>query len=239
VPYIIPPHTEAPTASEHTDAPPAGGTAENKPLDPTFVERFEAKLLRQHPYFAARGLSPALIEHFGLGICPPSEKSIMRNRLVIPIHNERGELLAYAGRWVGPDETIPKQEGKYKLPKGFLKERVLYNLNRVRGRKHLIITEGFFSVFALHQLGVPAIALMGHEFSAHHLDLLGETAEYLTFLLDGDDAGRASVPGMMNLLASSPLRAKFAVLPEGTQPDTVEETILRELLGLRQDPATP
>ncbi len=86
----------------------------------------------------------------------------------------------------------------------------------------------------LHAVGVPAVALLGRSMSSEQLQLLEASgAQYLTVLLDGDDAGRSAIPAMMELLCHSPLRAKFAVLPDGSQPDTVDETILRELLGLR------
>jgi hypothetical protein len=52
-------------------------------------------------------------------------------------------------------------------------------------------------------------------------------------MLDGDEAGRAAVPAMMERLAREPFLAKLAVLPEGTEPDTVPEEFLRELLQLR------
>ena len=63
---------------------------------------------------------------FGIGYFPG--KGSMSGRVVIPIHNERGELVAYAGRAI--DQTEPK----YKLPAGFKKSAVLFNLHRVRQR---------------------------------------------------------------------------------------------------------
>ena len=189
--------------------------------------------MREHEYFIERELYPALIEHFGLGFFPQNAKGMMRNRLVIPIHNEKGELLAYAGRWVGLEEDLPEGEEKYKLPKDFHKLHVLYNLNRVKGRRHLVVVEGFFSVFRLHALGVPAVALMGRVLSEEHIRLLRESgAKYLTFLLDGDEAGRSATLPIMERLASEAFRVKFALLPEGEQPDTVDPEYLRELFGL-------
>jgi DNA primase len=205
----------------------------NEPLPTEFIERFEAKLLRDHPYLGERGLTPALIKTFGLGYYPDEPKRMMlRNRLCIPIRNCDGALLAYAGRWVGPDETIPEDKGKYELPRGFRKELELYNLERVKGHRHLIVVEGYFSVICLHALGVPAVALMGHTFSAQQLALLERCGvTRLTFLLDGDEAGRNAVPAIMERIGQSSLLAKFAVLPEGTQPDTLPEQTLRALLG--------
>ena len=74
---------------------------------------------------------------------------------------------------------------------------------------------------------------MGRSFSAKQLQLLTAAGvQYLTFLLDGDEAGRSAAPAMMELLSRSSLRAKFAVLPDGTQPDTVVWPVLQQLLGL-------
>jgi DNA primase len=93
------------------------------------------------------------------------------------------------------------------------------------------VVEGPFSVFRLHARAT--VALMGTSLSPHQVALLQEHGvAQLTFLLDGDDAGRAAVPAMMALLATTTLRAKFAVLPECTQPDTVDLATLVEVLGL-------
>jgi DNA primase len=105
------------------------------------------------------------VKAFRLGYCPAEGRGMMRGRLVIPVFDYRPEdrfspLVAYVGRWVGPEETVPEGEDKYKLPKGFHKSLVVYNLHRVAGRRHLVVVEGYFSVFRLHQLHVPAVALM-------------------------------------------------------------------------------
>src|SRR5262249_12531207 len=123
--------------------------ASNPPLT------YELKVDRRHPYLSERGRSADIIEAFGLGYCA-SDKSIMRQRIVIPIHNERGELVAYAGRWPG-DSGWPEDTDKYMLPPKFQKMRVLFNLNRViEGMfeaqwpghvQHVVVVEGFFGLF--------------------------------------------------------------------------------------------
>jgi DNA primase len=158
---------------------------------------------------------------------------MMRGRIVIPIHNERGQLIAYCGRWALPEEP-PEGEDKYKLPARFRKSQVLYNLHRVRGKKHLILVEGFFSVFRLFELGVPAVALMGRSISDEQIALLRDAGvKYLTVLLDGDEPGRSGAEAMMERLSKEAFRVKFALLPDGSEPDTVNEAVLRELLNLR------
>ena len=85
--------------------------------------RFALKLDPTHPYLTER-VSKETIETFGLGLC---SKGSMAGRIAIPIHNEHGDLVAYAGRWPG-DDGWPEGEDKYKLPPGFQKHRVLFNL---------------------------------------------------------------------------------------------------------------
>jgi len=53
---------------------------------------------------------------------------LMQGRIVIPLHNEQGELVGYAGRWPGEP---PEGEPKYKFPPKFHKSAVLFNLRRV------------------------------------------------------------------------------------------------------------
>ena len=74
--------------------------------------------------------------------------------IVIPIHNVKGELVAYAGRWPGepPDKDTPK----YKIPASFKKSQEMFNLDRAikePADKPLAIVKGFFDVIKLHQLG--------------------------------------------------------------------------------------
>jgi hypothetical protein len=82
----------------------------NKPLGFTLRE-----LDGTHPYLAKRRLEPATIAEFGLGLC---NAGTVIGRIVIPIHNAQGELVAYFGRWPG---TPPGDTPRYSFPKGFRK----------------------------------------------------------------------------------------------------------------------
>jgi DNA primase len=108
------------TASPPKVAPAAESSAPNAPL------KFRLdKLERNHPYLIEqRGLTPETIVDFGIGFC---SKGMMADRIAIPIHNIKGEVVAYAGRFPGePAEDTPK----YKLPPGFRKSQELFNLDR-------------------------------------------------------------------------------------------------------------
>jgi DNA primase len=102
-----------------------------------------------HPYLAQRGIDAATALAFGVGLYPGP--GLMSGRVVIPVRNQRGQLVAYAGRAL--DGRLPK----YKLPAGFRKSLELYNLHRaaVTGSRTVIVVEGYFDCLRVHQAGFP------------------------------------------------------------------------------------
>jgi DNA primase len=117
-------------------------------------------------------LTPETNAHFDLGYC---QKGSMAGRIAITIHNELGELVVYAGRWPG---NPPEGKGKYKLPAGFHKSSVVYNLLRatkLAKGKGLILVEGSFDAMRLWQAGFPhVLALMGSSLSEEQLSLIAD-----------------------------------------------------------------
>lgn len=186
----------------------------------------------KHPYLARRGLTPETVAEFGLGYCG---RGLMRGRIAIPIHDEAGELVAYAGRWPA-DDGWPEGEGKYKLPKGFEKIAVLFNLHRVLRSDRfesdaVILVEGFFSVFWITQLECVGnvVALMGRDLSEAQEALLCEHFSQVTLLLDGDAPGREATAALLPRLARH-VHVKAPVMPEGTSPDGMTFDELASLL---------
>ncbi len=189
---------------------------------------FKLKLDPTHPFLSVdRGLDEELVELFGLGFC---DKGMMAGRICIPIHNDRGELVAYSGRWVGEDDP-PAGEDKYKLPKDFSKNQVLFNLHRLGDVEEVTVVEGFWSTFRLHALGHPVIALMGTSLSTEQIAMLRLRQPRLNLLLDGDAAGWEATETLTWQLASSGLFVRSFMLPEGVKPDTIDESDLLELIG--------
>lgn len=151
------------------------------------------KLERSHPYLTEqRGLTPETIVDFGVGYC---NKGMMEGRIAIPIHNVKGEVVAYAGRFVGePGEDTPK----YKLPPGFRKSQELFNLDRAikqPAEMSLVIVEGFFDAMKLHQHGCrKVVALMGSTLSTAQEELIRQHTtrdSHVIVMLDENEAGQA------------------------------------------------
>jgi DNA primase len=191
-------------------------------LSPNEPLGFELPLDPYHPYLKKRGISLATITRFGLGYC---DRGIMKGRICIPVHDECGRLVAYAGRW--PGSNPPAGQPRYRFPRGFRKRLLLFNFHRVAEATHLVIVEGFWSVFWLDALGIAAVALMGCTLSEEQENTIRRSsADRVNLLLDGDEAGRAATSEILSRLARH-LLVHAPDLPEGAQPDTMDrETIV-------------
>jgi DNA primase len=183
------PRREAPPSAEKeaNRAPASRPTAKKEEEDPESNEPLSVKLdlKPDHPHLMEeRKLKLETTKHFAVGYC---SRGIMRGTIAIPIHDQEGELVAYAGRRLKPSDI--REFGKYKLPKGFRKELVLYNLHRAKehqAEKGLILVEGFFTVLKLYEAGFPnVVAAMGCELSDAQARLLHDAKEVI-LLLDGN-----------------------------------------------------
>ena len=224
--------TQRPPEAPETRETPKGGTSmppegENPPLT------FELKNLDpKHPYFKERGLKKETVEHFGLGFC---SRGLMKDRVAIRIRDERGDLVAYAGRCAGEPQD---GEEKYMLPPGFAKSKVVFNLHeagQAAQETGLILVEGFFDTFRISQAGFPqVVALMGSWLSEKQKELLvsclGPQGK-LTLLFDADDAGRECEAQCLQEL-SGHVFVKAVKLPyEGDQPDKLSDNVINALLA--------
>ncbi len=183
----------APKAAAKPTSPPKSSPVPESSAPNTPLKFRLDKLERQHPYLTEqRGLTPETIVDFGIGFC---SKGMMADRIAIPIHNVKGEVVAYAGRFVGePPEGTPK----YKLPPGFRKSQELFNLDRAikePGDRPLVIVEGFFDAMKLHQHGFcKVVALMGSSLSAAQEELIRQhttSDSHVIVMLDENEAGQA------------------------------------------------
>jgi DNA primase len=140
-----------------------------------------------------------------------------------PIHDESGELVAYAGR------SVNQSNPRYKFPTGFRKSQVLFNLHRVTSTE-VVVVEGFFDCMTVWQSHGPmVVALMGCSLSRYQEQLLLRHFRRVTLLLDGDAAGRHGANTIAERLVRK-LYVRIVNAPEGTQPDQLTLDELNRLL---------
>jgi DNA primase len=196
----------------------AGESEFNKPLAFT-LQNVDCT----HSYLNERGFTEDMAKTFGVGFFPG--KGSMHDRIVIPIHNSEGELVAYAGR------TIDGSEPRYKFPAGFHKSLELFNLHRVGGEVSVILVEGFFDCMKVTQAGFPCVALMGSTMSTAQEGLIREQFGHVVVLLDGDEAGREAAGGIAERLQLVVYQVDVVELPDGVQPDQLSSDELHRLLN--------
>jgi 5S rRNA maturation endonuclease (ribonuclease M5) len=184
--------------------------------------------LQWHPFLQQRGIQRQTAAWFGAGYYGGS--GFLRGRMVFPIHDERGELVAYAGR------AMDGREPRYLFPPGFRKSQVVFNLHRIKSAARqggvAIVVEGFFDCLKVHQAGYGnVVALMGASVSDRQAELLDTYFRELVVMLDGDEAGRRA----SRVLAARWPAVNIARVPAGWQPDQLSseeiEGILRGARG--------
>jgi DNA primase len=149
-----------------------------------------------------------------------------RDRLMFPIRDSRGRVIAFGGRIL--DQGEPKYLNSPETPL-FHKGRELYGLYEARQAhtdfKRLMIVEGYMDVVRLHQAGITyAVATLGTATTQEHLNKIFRLTSEVVFCFDGDRAGRqAAWRALENALplARDGRELKFLFLPEGQDPDSL------------------
>jgi DNA primase len=167
-----------------------------------------------------------------------------RDRLMFPIRDGRGRILAFGGRVIDTGE--PKYLNSPETPL-FHKGRELYGLYEARQARadfrRLLIVEGYMDVVRLHQAGITfAVATLGTATTQEHLNKIFRITSEVVFCFDGDQAGRqAAWRALENALplAQDGRELKFMFLPEGHDPDTLVAAEGREQFEARLQAATP
>jgi DNA primase len=178
-----------------------------------------------HPYLKARGVRSSTARALGIGFY--GGPGLMHGRVVIPIRNDKHELVAYAGR------AIHGEEPKYRFPSGFHKSQLLFNLNRARQdrERSVIIVEGFFDAAMVYQAGHPnVVALMGCSLSDEQERLLQKHFDRAVLMLDGDEAGQRAAAAISARLRGK-MHLSLVTLEAGQQPDQLASKAIHQLLG--------
>ena len=167
-----------------------------------------------------------------------------RSRIIFPIHDSRGRVIAFGGRILGEGE--PKYLNSPETPI-FHKGAELYNLHRARAaiakENFSFVVEGYTDVLSLTQHGIDnTVATLGTATTTIHLQRLFRLAPSVIFCFDGDRAGRdAAWKALKNVLPEMEggCQASFLFLPDGEDPDSLVQKQGAETLRERAKGATP
>ncbi|MEF8794457.1 DNA primase [Thiohalorhabdus sp.] len=227
-----------------------------------------------HSYLRDRGIDGETAGRFRLGFAPagwrnllealgtgqPSRKALeelgltisrngsvydrFRDRLMFPIRDRRGRVIAFGGRVMGDGE--PKYMNSPEGPL-FHKGRELYGLFEarqvLRQQESALVVEGYMDVIALAQAGVGnAVAPLGTALTADQLKLLLRTVPEVVLAFDGDSAGREAAWRSLETALPEAGRGRslrFLFLPEGEDPDSLVRAEGAESFRARSDQAVP
>ncbi|PIE39480.1 MAG: DNA primase [Gammaproteobacteria bacterium] len=149
-----------------------------------------------------------------------------RHRIMFPIRDQRGRVIAFGGRVLGDDKPKYLNSPETSI---FHKGRELYGLYEVRKQnrslEQILVVEGYMDVIALAQHGIHyAVATLGTATSETHLQRIYRLCHQVVFCFDGDNAGRKAAARALE--TSLPTlqdgrQVRFLFLPEGHDPDTL------------------
>ncbi len=199
-------------------------------------------------YLGSKGVEKHQIEACGLVVFGPDipvSYDRFRDRIMFPIHDPRGRVIAFGGRALSAD--IPAKYLNSPETDLFSKSNVLYNYARARKAVarggNVIVAEGYMDVIALHAAGFEnAVAPLGTALTDRQLELAWKVGGEPVLCFDGDEAGvRAAGRSIDTALPTlRPGRSlRFALLPEGEDPDDLLKRGGREAFATVLQAARP
>ena len=232
------------------------------------------KSQRAIDYLKARGLSGEVAKKFQIGYAPAGWQNLQsvfshyedeslstaglvvtndegrrydrfRDRIMFPIHNQKGEVIGFGGRVINPEDT-PKYYNSPETPL-FQKGHELYGLfqarRAMRDAGRVLVVEGYMDVVALAQYGIEyAVAALGTATTPFHITKLMRQTDEIVFCFDGDNAGRtAAWRAAMNALPAltDGLKLRFLFLPKEHDPDSYVREFGREQFEAEMAKAMP
>lgn len=206
-------------------------------------------------YLKSRGFTEATIQKFGLGFAPdswdgltkaatqagfkleylqklglttPSNKDFFRNRVIFPITNLGGKVIAFAGRTINNETIQQSNNPKYlNSPESTIyhKSQTLYGIHlakrAIRQQDGCILVEGYTDLIALHQAGIEnAVASAGTSLTTEQLLLIHRFTPNLHILYDGDPAGISATLRGLDLALELDLNVRITPLPHPEDPDS-------------------
>lgn len=223
-------------------------------------------------YFKERGFSEKTIEKFQLGFAPSQRDAFTKNalangfqidilkkacltskgehstydffydRVMFPIHDVSGRVIAFGGRTLRSDKTLPKYINTAES-EAYEKSKVLYGISfakhSIRKEDTCFLCEGYTDVISLHQAGVEnTVSSSGTALTPDQIKLIKRFTDNVTILYDGDAAGIKAALRGVDLAIEGGLNVRLVLLPDGEDPDSfvqkMGEVAFREFIKSNQ-----
>jgi DNA primase len=223
-------------------------------------------------YFKERGFSEKTIEKFQLGFAPTQRDAFTKNalangfqidilkkacltskgehstydffydRVMFPIHDVSGRVIAFGGRTLRSDKTLPKYINTAES-EAYEKSKVLYGISfakhSIRKEDTCFLCEGYTDVISLHQAGVEnTVSSSGTALTPDQIKLIKRFTDNVTILYDGDAAGIKAALRGVDLAIEGGLNVRLVLLPDGEDPDSfvqkMGEVAFREFIKTNQ-----
>jgi DNA primase len=174
----------------------------------------------------ARKFPPALLHQAGL-IKPRAGGDgfydTFRNRVMFPIRDENGRVIAFGGRVMPGSEDPAKYLNSPETPL-FSKGRSIFGLDLARQRvvetRSVAVVEGYTDVVMAHQYGVTnVVSILGTAMTEQHVNILRRFADRIVLLFDADVAGETAATRTVELFMTQPVDFAIAAMPQGVDPD--------------------
>ena len=151
-----------------------------------------------------------------------------RDRVIFPVHNISGRIVAFGGRTLRTDKQVAKYQNS---PESeiYSKKRELYGLyfakKAIQQQDYAILVEGYLDVISMHQAGIEnVVASSGTSLTTEQIRLLGRFTKNITVIYDGDPAGiHASLRGI-DMILKEGMNVRVVLLPEPEDPDSFAQS---------------
>mmetsp|Transcript_9887 Transcript_9887/g.22832 ORF Transcript_9887/g.22832 Transcript_9887/m.22832 type:complete len:517 (+) Transcript_9887:618-2168(+) len=172
-----------------------------------------------------KGYQKALLEKVGLIIHKESNTyDRFRGRVIFPIHNVSGKVIAFGARMLKTSNTQPKYINSPETTI-YSKREALYGIfqakRQIREADNCYLVEGYTDVISMHMVGIAnVVAAAGTSLTEEQIQLISRFTQHITIVFDGDSSGiKASLRGIDMVLAKG-LDVKVVLLPEEEDPDS-------------------
>ena len=191
------------------------------------LDKWDALLLEG----TRRGYSRDLLEKAGLILSKENTNGgenkafdRFRGRVMFPIHNVSGRVIAFGARILKADKTQPKYLNSPETSV-YHKSEVLYGIfqakQAIRHEDVCYLTEGYTDVISLHQAGIKnVVASSGTSLTTEQIRLIARFTPNVTILYDGDAAGIKAALRGLDMVLEEGLNLRLLLLPDGEDPDS-------------------